>query len=467
MVRRAAERAGMRKSRPSVDQSRDESAALYLFYGDEYLVKEQVAQIVDRVLPGDIQQTNLFVIEGHSLDAGALVALVVTPSLFGTSRVIIVDQTTVFMDRGDRKKLLSKTLQTWKAGDRRATMRGLSQVLSLSGLTVDDMREPQWVDEVLGDTTGGEDRETLAAAGRAFLEEGRSIQPAGGEDLIEELISSEFPPGTVLIFTAQEVETRKKLFKLISERGRVVHCAVQEQKYGGGLDRSFLENRIKHVVTRAGKRIGRAAMDRIYSRCGTDLRRIHAELDKLIVFVGERQEVRVDDVDAIFTDFHEASFFDLTNALRSGDISKALPALHEHLKISAHPLQTLGIIASDFRKLMVARELLFTVFKTTWRAGMSYDQFKEVVAQARRDHPELTGNEKFKLLSSADYSLYLLLRDAQKFPMEKLIRMMEACLDADIQLKSSRLGNRSPQAILENLVSTVCAPVRGQSPRMR
>lgn len=447
--------------KPKADSEDSHPSTLHLFYGDEFLVKEQVRQLVERVLPQpDLRKINLIVVDGHNLDAGQLVSLVSTPSLFGEERVILVDQTTVFMGRSDQGKLANKVVQSWRSGDRRASLRGLSQLLRLSGLTGDDVRSGgQWIEDVLGAGASGADREILSAAGQAFLEEGRSIQSGEGEALIEDLISSPFPNGTVLVFTAVAVDKRKKLFKAVNARGRVMECAPREQKYGAGLDRAFFDERVKDALRRSGKKISPRALDRMYSRSGKELRTLHGELEKLAAFLGDRPEVTEADVDSVFTDFHEASFFDLTNALRTADLSKCLPALYEHFKIAAHPLQTLAVIASDFRKLMVARELLFTAFRSYWKPRMSYDQFKSVAELVRKEHPELAKKGKLKLLSLPDYPLFLLLRDVQKFPMEKLIRIMESCLAADIQLKSSRLGHRAPQAILENVVMTVCAPV--------
>jgi hypothetical protein len=66
-----------------------------------------------------------------------------------------------------------------------------------------------------------------------------------------------------------------------------------------------------------------------------------------------------------------------------------------------------------------------------------------------------------------DYPLYLYLRDAQKFPMEKLTRIMEAVLGADVLMKSSKLGAHAPRAILENLVLTICTPVDINADRVK
>jgi DNA polymerase III delta subunit len=178
---------------------------------------------------------------------------------------------------------------------------------------------------------------------------------------------------------------------------------------------------------------------------------------KLISYVGERKQVTVADVEALFSDSHEAAFFDMTNALRTADLGTCLKALDENLKIVEHPLQTLGAIAADFRKLIAARELLFTAFRSRWRPGIGWRQFQDMVKEVRAQNPDLLVKGKFQILSMKDYPLYLLLKDVQKFPLDKLLRIMESILEADIMFKSSRLGHLAPRAIMENLVMTICS----------
>ncbi|MDQ7782504.1 MAG: hypothetical protein RDU20_06485 [Desulfomonilaceae bacterium] len=432
---------------------------LWLFYGDEFLVKEQVRHIVDRTISAELRKTNFIVIDGNNPDLGDLSSQLFTPSLFGGERVILVDQTPVFMSRTDRSKLVAKVTQSWRSGARRAALKALSQLLTVAGVDRSDVEQgSEWLSEAAGDSISNDDKDILRAAAQALMEEGKPTSVGTDEHLIEELISSSFPEGTVLIFTAPAVDRRKKVVKVIEKRGRVVECAAREQKYGGGLDRSFFDRRVKEWFVEKGKKIAQDALDEMYARSGKEIRRLHGEMEKLIGFVGERETVTSKDVRDVFSDFHEASFFDLTNALRTADIRKCLPALHENLKLVDHPLQTLGAIAADVRRLLVARELLFTVFRKEWRPDISFDAFKRLARDARDAHPEMARKGRYKLLSMNDYPLYLALKDAQKFPMEKLVRIMEAVLDADVMMKSSRLGHQSPRSILEDLVLTICTP---------
>jgi DNA polymerase III subunit delta len=432
-----------------------DTSNLYLFYGDEFLVKEQVYSLIDNILDPGLRNTNLMIFDGGNLDISALSSHLFTPSLFGGSRVLLVDQTTIFMGRSDHGKVMNKSLDCWRAGDRNGALRAFGRLLSVSGVSTRDLTgNEDWITEI-SESVALEDRETLARIAEAFLEDGKTAV-SGGEDFLEELINSTFPEGTVLVFSATSVDKKKKVFKALDKRGRIVECAVRQEKYGAGLDRDFFAGRVKETLQAAGKNISPAALNKMYARSGSEMRTLQSELDKLIGYVGTRAGITEADVDALFSDFHQAAFFELNNVLRTCDISKCLPALHENLKIVAHPLQTLGAIATEFRRLMIAREMLFTVFKSSWKPGMQYKGFVSVVQQVREDNPGLMGKGKFRLLSMKDYPLYLYLKDAQKFPMIKLMAIMEKILQVDIQLKSSRLGSKAPKTLLEDLVLTIC-----------
>lgn len=433
---------------------------VYLFYGDEFLVKEQVNRLVDSMLEAPLRDTNLMIFDGGNLDLAALSSYLFTPSLFGGPRVLLVDQTTIFMSRSDHAKVMSKSLDSWRTGDKKSALRAFGQLLTVAGVRSQDLSgNSDWISEI-SDSIHIEDQETLSKIAQAFLEDGRTAD-LGDDDVVEELINATFPEGTALVFSAPGADKRKKLFKALEKRGHVTECAVRQEKYGTGLDRAFFDERVRETLHAAGKDISAAALNKMYARSGSEIRTLQSEVEKLIGYAGTRPTITENDVEALFSDFHQAAFFELNNVLRTGDITKCLPALHENLKIVAHPLQTLGSIATEFRRLMIAREMLFTIFKATWKPGMQYNSFAPIAKQVREENPGLTGKGKFKLLSMKEYPLFLYLRDAQKFPMDKLMSIMEKILQVDVKLKSSRLGSKAPQSLLEDLVFTICSPVQG------
>lgn len=448
----------------TVSPAKEQDVCLYLFHGDEFLVKEQVHNVIAQRLDEDLRKTNLIVVDGNALDVGALTALVATPSLFGGPRVVVVEQTTIFAARTDQRKIAGRVVETWKRGDRKGASRAFSQLMQVSGLESGDLELGlDWTTEILGESAGQDERDTLAAVARQYLETGQHTGMRGDDDQLEELIASSLPEETVLVFTAVDVDKRKKLFKALESHGKVVHCAARQDRLGVALDRPFFEERVGQALKEAGKKIRPDALDKMYARCGKDLRQLNSELAKLIGYVGTRGEITVRDVESVFMDFHEVAFFELNKVVRSGNLAQCLTALHENLQIVSHPLQTLAAIANEFRRLMVARELLFTLFRSSWRPGMTYKEFTPMVKQVREEHPEMAKQGKFKLLSMNDYVLYLLLRDAQRFSMDRLIRIMERIHEVDVMFKSTRVGSRSPELIMEDLMLFICQPTSGPS----
>ncbi len=430
---------------------------LYLFYGDEFLVKDLVQAVVAEVLEEDSRSTNLVVLDGSTLSMAELSAELMTPSFFGDRKVVVVDQTTLFTGRKDQGKAVSRALDSWKSGDRKAALKAFGQLIAITGLEPDTRTgSNDWIKDLLGDSPDPDEAGALVRLAEAFQAEGAPPKGPPDERQVTDLILSEFPEGTVLILTAPGVDERKKLFKALKKHGRTVSCTAVEEKYGTGLDRSFFGDYVGEALQAAGKTIAPGAVDEMFKRSGKEIRRVSAELGKLVAFVGDRPRITQEDVRAVFADFHQGAFFELTNKIRSGDLAECLIALHEHHKAGWHPLQTLGLIATEVRRLILAREMLYTVFRGIWKPGMTYRSFVPAAAQVRASHPELTGKDKLNLLSLNDYPLYLYLKDAQRFPMDKLAAIMEHVLETDTLLKSSRIATASPESLLERLLFKMC-----------
>ena len=144
-------------------------ASVYLFYGDEFLVKEQVRELLNKLLEPDLRDTNLIVIDGINLDASYLSGQLFTPSLFGGARVLLVENTTLFSARTDQQKILRKVMDSWEGGDRKAAFRAFAQLLSLLGIDAGNLENSSdWIDEVLGGSSTARDREALSEIGREF-----------------------------------------------------------------------------------------------------------------------------------------------------------------------------------------------------------------------------------------------------------------------------------------------------------
>ncbi|MFC1836813.1 hypothetical protein ACFL2Q_19165, partial [Thermodesulfobacteriota bacterium] len=103
-------------------------SSVHLFFGDEFLIKEEVRKFAADYLDDDLKDINLIVLDGNRLDTSELSSHLLTPSLFGGTRLIVVDQTPLFLGKVDRNKLLAKVIDQWNKNDRKAAFKALGQL---------------------------------------------------------------------------------------------------------------------------------------------------------------------------------------------------------------------------------------------------------------------------------------------------------------------------------------------------
>lgn len=429
----------------------------YLFAGDDYMTKELARDLINAYLKEGDQSYNLIQMEGQNLDIAELRSTALTSSLFGKERVILVERVTIFARKSDTSKFISKLINAWLANKRKTAFRALSQILTANDISAEDIADDtELASRILNVDKESDEARIVGAVAAAMLADGESIGLAQDEASLEELFNSQLPEGTVIIFTAESVDKRKKLFKKITEKGVFVELEALKERYSASLDRDFFDKRVRETLNQADKKISKQALEEMHKRSGSDIRRLNGEIQKLIRYTGDKKEIDKNDVEEVFSDFHETQFFELNRVIRTAEIEKCLPALHASLENSEHPLQALGSIANEFRRLIIARELLFTVFRDTWKPNISFNSMAPLIKEAKGSMEKRKKLGKLDPSSMKEYAIYSYMKDAQRFPLASLISIMEEILKADEEIKSAKIGSNHPEIILESLVVKVC-----------
>ena len=84
-------------------------APCYLLYGEEeYLITEALQKILDLILPQADRDFGLFFLDGENADIDNINDLILSPSLLGGRKVVVVRNTTIFHSRENLADLISK-----------------------------------------------------------------------------------------------------------------------------------------------------------------------------------------------------------------------------------------------------------------------------------------------------------------------------------------------------------------------
>jgi DNA polymerase-3 subunit delta len=155
---------------------------------------------------------------------------------------------------------------------------------------------------------------------------------------------------TVMIFVADDLDKRKKLTKTLLANCAVVDfpaCKDAEAK-------SWARTRLKELKTTADEQV----LSEVVRLVGTNLQTLSSELDKLASAAAETKQITMGMVDELIDRSRELSNFDLGDQLVAGDRRRALETLHRLLEDDVPPVMLLGLIAGNYHRLALAKELL-------------------------------------------------------------------------------------------------------------
>jgi len=219
------------------------------------------------------------------------------------------------------------------------------------------------------------------------------------------------PPGAYLALVTGTLDQRRKAGKALAAGARVIRCdrvAAREIP-------SWAIARAKHY----GKRLDRQALALLVSIAGDEVSRLDAELAKLAIYVGSRQVIAADDVQALAVGSHSFKPWDLTDAIGAGDRKKALAVAQSMLEEGANEIVFVAMLARYVEDLIAA--------------VTDPGRLERIPSRFVRDK---------------------LAQQARNFSLEKLKRLFAHVHDADAELKSSPIDSRvTVEALVARLAS--------------
>jgi len=435
----------------SADIKNGKGLPLLLVFGDDLQVQEAAKTLLDLLVPQDKRGFNFERFDGRSTAWDQVEAALMTPPFFPGKKMVWVENAPYFFSREQKYEIGEQVLQLWSEGKKEDAAKLLIDLLIVEGWSQDqweqlDAASTSRLWELL-DIDGREAREETEALLAYCKSRGMDLdkrRESQGHRLFEALDQG-LPEWDFLLLTAPQVDRRTRLYKRFEEMGAVLFLGLERDR-GGKLSRDFLLEFVNRRLQRAGKTLEAQAREMIFMRAGTELRALQQELDKLLLFVGDRSSVGVQDVAIIFADQGQGWIFDLTRALADHDAVTALSQLARLIAQGEHPLKLLGTIASEMRRLLAARQLMEKEMRRQWKHGMTYQQFQQSVLQ--QGTPLLTRNP---------YADYMCFQRADSFSLDQLHSSMEKIHAADLRLKSS---GTIPRLVMERLILGMCLGAR-------
>ncbi len=432
---------------------------VYLFCGDAFIYSSAFKSILDVIVPPNHQDLNYEAIDGTSENVFEIIQHLNTFPLVPSAKVIAVHGTRIFYSAVVIDDLLRRSKDAFETQDLKESARYFLYMLSLAGVSLDDVQEGNW-----NRVTDNRLREHFELEGKkdngggwldqvmAYCIQEKMAVPEHEDDAntLNDAILAGYPKSNHLVLTTDLVDKRRRLYKTINKIGVVVDCSVPKghTKADREKQQAALRSHMQRILKKVGKTMTPGGFEALYEKIGPDMRSFNSELEKVVTFVGDRESISPTDVETISRRTKQDPIYELSHAIAERDPQKALFFLSSLLKGNVHPLQVLGAVANQIRKLVLATDFIRSKNGSSWRKDLSFAGFQKIIL------PELKKREPDLLTSSAHpYPLYMTLKQSHNYTLQELIGALELLLDADLRLKSS---GQNAKMVLENALLGIC-----------
>jgi len=473
-----------------------EMAPVYLFWGEEFLYKSALEEFLAAIFTSAERRMNYTAIEDNHENIHDLIEQINTYSLLSGSKVVAFKDSKIFYSSLDIAAFLEKARAAYDINDIRKASKYILNLTGRLKLTLEDLADKterkvrlKYDSGVFGDDAWLEKIIDYCSESRL------TIPPApDNADMLQGAIEHGFPKGNHLVVTTDMVDKRRTLYKCILKIGMVINCSVPkgDRQADKTAQREVLNDQMRGFLTRTGKTIKKDAVDCLVEMTGFDLRTFTGNLEKLISYVGDRAEIRSDDVKKVLDRTKKDPLYELTNSVAERNRSDAIFFINSLLSDNFHPLQILAAVTNQVRKLIVIRDFMKSTHGQSWQGPQTnYQGFRDAVMPAMQlydrdildrledwdkmmdatESDETDKPSKRKDRTKTDlgivknpqnpYPVFQMAQKAQGFELHELQAAMEMLSDADLQMKTSA---KNPRLILESVIFKICRqPPKGET----
>jgi DNA polymerase-3 subunit delta len=226
-------------------------------------------------------------------------------------------------------------------------------------------------------------------------------------------------PAAVIIFVADHISIPADAHRMeMQDRDRYERIRETLGEYCGIVELARVDESdgMRWVIDQAqreGVKVEQDAARELVDALGADMMLVSRELEKLILFVGEKKQITLGDVETMVFAAKHRSLYELTDAISAKDKTRALAVLDALLSSGDGEDAAIGhlyMLSRTFRQMLVVLEKNVRDSRTIWQAlwqGFRVPPFaaEDLIRQARRYKSRRELTRALRLIARADFSL--------------------------------------------------------------
>jgi len=309
------------------------------------------------------------------------------------------------------------------------------------------------------------------------------FSPSDFDHLID-FIEKGIPLNHFLIFTATQIDKRKKIYKALADKGLMIDCSVATGVRKADIDeqRAALQSVADKILSKSEKILDTQAFHALVDLTGFDLGLFSQNIGKLIAYCGKNKIISIADVKSVIIRDKKDPIFNLTNAFIAKDVKSALFYLNSLFNEGFHPLQILKSFENQTRKLILVKCFTEQFYQNNTRINLkriNFNSFKQSVLPKIIDYDKQTkidseGQDDYLSMKSSKtkkknpksidlllapnpknaYPVFQIFQKSENFSLNELNQALIFLSDLDYRLKSSSFDARTA---IENFIINTCS----------
>lgn len=215
---------------------------------------------------------------------------------------------------------------------------------------------------------------------------------------------------TRFLFVEKETDKRGRMYKTINKEGADIEFKE--------MVKPSVHCWMAGLAAKEGKMMDAGAMELLTQRVGLDMGTIHNEMEKLFGYTHDRKKITEADVEILAARSLEDHVFEMVEAIVGKQQKKALRLYYDLLALQKRPNDVLYLLTRQFNQMMQAREL----------KEKGYD--RNGIAK------------RMKLPANQTFLADKYPRQAAKYPMEELKKIVAECVETEEAIKSGRIADK-------------------------
>ncbi len=445
------------KLEPLYREAEKNPHTLYLLIGDRFLCRETAGRLEKALLAGG---GTVHSIDGEEEDPARTTSRLRSFSLLPGRQIYRITDTRLFHSKKIAGSLWKRILKARAENQTETAARNLLAMLAAGGLDPSHsdsdpagLSPAEWKKCFDFAHPGGDLSWTTAllAGAPPATEKGAGGSNNDPAATLQEVLEAGIPKNNLLVLLAEEVDKRKRLYKYIKEHQVVIDLSVEQgaSSRAKKAQKSVLSELVAKTLNEMEKTMAAGVMEQLFDRVGFYPVAVVMETEKLCLSVGDRQQIRMQDLDGIVGRTRQEALFELTGAIGNRQLGQALVTCERLLNNGIHPLAIVATLRNSVRTLLLFKSLQEQP-EYGYSIGMQANVFQQQCL------PKLKEQQRWKQeLSGHPYAVFMQFKTAASFPLALLTSWLQQILKTEQRLKGSPL---EPLTVLQHLLITILVP---------